>query len=188
MTTNLDPRKFLATAAVVVLFAACSGAASPAATSTSPVTPTTPLVTTQPTASSTPAASNVDEGQTDPVCALVTKDQVATAVGFSIATALGAGGTCIFQNVDPSQVFALQLIDGESNMALYLSIEASSEHVAGLGDDAFWQGAAATMFIRQGDQALVLVDQSWVMTSDPTTDNAHRDSLIALARIALANL
>ncbi len=176
MTTNLDARKFLVTAAAAVLLAACSGAASPAATATAPTTGT-------PNASGTPGVD-----QNDPVCGLVTKDEVATAVGFSIATAMGAGGTCIFQNVDPSQLLALQLIDGQSNMSLYLSMEDSSEHIAGLGDDAFWQGTAATLFVRQGDQALVMLIQAWVMTSDPATDNAHRDSLVTLARIALANL
>lgn len=188
MTTNLDAKKFLVTTAAAVLLAACSGAASLHATATAPTTGTSTASGTPAIPVVTGAAGTAGADQNDPVCGLVTKDDVATAVGFSIATAIGAGGTCIFQNVDPSLVVALQLINGQSNMSLYLSTEEGSEHIAGLGDDAFWQGAPATFFVRKGDQALVLNVQPWVMTSDPATDHAHRDSLVTLARIALANL
>ena len=98
----------------------------------------------------------------------------------------GAGGTCIFQNADPSKYFAVQLFDNRSAMALYLNVEDGAQHVAGLGDDAFWQSTAGFMFVRKGDRAFLLLNQAWVFT--PPTDTTHLDSLTTLARAALPNL
>ncbi len=116
----------------------------------------------------------------------MTKADVATAVGFSIATALGAGGTCIFQNTDPSQFLAVQLFTTQDSMALYLSVEDTGQHVAGLGDDAFWSPTGGFLFVRSGTRAILFENQGWVFT--PETDTAHRDSLVTLANVALPNL
>ena len=116
----------------------------------------------------------------------MTKDDVATAVGYPIATVTGAGGACIFQNADPSKYFAVSVFDTSDGMKPYLSVEDASQHVAGLGDDAFWQPTAGFLFVRKGDRAILFLNQAWVMT--PDTDTAHRDSLVTLAQAALRKL
>ena len=185
MTPRLGIRPFLLAAGMTLALAACSGAATPPATaapigaggaSTAARTPAAPAVS-----SDTGGAADAA-----PVCALVTKDDVATAVGYTIATATGAGGTCIFQNADPSRYFAVQLFDNQAGMTPYLNVEDSAQHVAGLGDDAFWASTSGFLFVRKGDRALLFLDQEWVLT--PETDTTHRDSLITLARTALPKL
>jgi hypothetical protein len=188
MTNRIGFRGILLAAGVSLILGACSG--SPAA----PTAPAAPGAgagagASAPIAQDPPAASAAAGGggdQASPACALVTNDEVATAVGYSIATVNGAGGTCIYQNTDPSQYFAVQLFDSQDAMSLYLSVEDTAQHVSGLGDDAFWSGTAGFLFVRSGTRAVLFLNQAWVFT--PDTDTAHRDSLVTLARAALPNL
>lgn len=186
MTNGLRIRGIALAAGLALLLGACSGAA---ATPTSPASlgsgaaATAAATRVAPPASAEAGSVAVDA---DPVCALVTKDDVATAVGFSIATASGAGGTCIFQNADPSEYFAVQLFDSQAGMAPYLNVEASAQHVDGLGDDAFWSSISGFLFVRSGTRAILFLNQQWVLT--PETDTAHLNSLVTLARAALLHL
>ena len=122
----------------------------------------------------------------NPACALVTKDEVATAAGFSIATALGAGGTCIYQNTDPSKLMGVVLFTGQAGMGSMLQMEGSGAHIAGLGDDAFWIGAAGILFVRKADRGIEFYSPSYTFTAD--TDTGPRDLMVTLAKSALPNL
>ena len=188
--TNLPRiRRFLPAAAFAGALALALVACSASATSPTTAIPPNPGDTASDSAAPVAPAASSDAGNAgdvDPVCALVTKDDVATAVGYPIATALGAGGACIFQNADPSKYFAVQVFDTSDGMAPYLSVEDSAQHVAGLGDDAFWQSTAGFLFVHKGDKGILFLNQAWVMT--PETDTAHRDALVTLARTALQNL
>jgi len=187
MTTRLGTRRLLLpvvlTAVLTVVLAACSGSTVPSGTANPTTVGDTPADSAPPVAA---AASADPAADADPVCKLVTKDDVATAIGYPIATVTGAGGACIFQNADPSKYFAIQEFDTADGMALYLNVESSAQHVAGLGDDAFWASTSGFLFVRKGNRAVLFLNQEWVMT--PETDTAHRDSLVTLARAALANL
>jgi hypothetical protein len=125
-------------------------------------------------------------GSTDPSCALVTSDAVATAGGFSVAGFSGGGGTCIFQNSDKSKYLSVQLFNSQAEMATDLELESSAEHIAGLGDDAFWSSGAGVLFVRKGDRGVAFSDPDFALSSD--TDTAPRDALVTLARTALPNL
>jgi hypothetical protein len=125
-------------------------------------------------------------GSTDPACALVKPDAVGTAGGFSVADYSGAGGTCIFQNSDRSKYLSVQLFKSQAEMATYLQLESSSEHIAGLGDDAFWTSGMGGLFVRKGDRAIEFTDPDFALSSD--TDTAPRDALVALAQTAVPNL
>ncbi|HEX7473013.1 MAG TPA: hypothetical protein VF323_08005 [Candidatus Limnocylindrales bacterium] len=188
MTTKLDFRHTLLAVGATLLFAACSGGATPGAVST----PAGAAPTTAAASGAAPthaAAASADAGGTAPTeaaCALVTEDEVGTAAGFSIATVSGGGGTCFFQNADPSQYVSVQLFTNQAGMATWLGLESSGLHVSGLGDDAFWMGTTGMMFVRKGDRAFLLLNPAWVMT--PDTDTAHLDSMTTLARAALLNL
>jgi hypothetical protein len=194
MTTRLDFKRTLVAAGAIILFGACSGGTTPAAVSTTaPVaTPAAPAATASAASVSEPsqaveASAGVGgSGQDEAACALVTKDDVATAAGFSIATVTGGGGTCFFQNAEPSQYLSVQLFTNQAGMATWLGLETSGTHVDGLGDDAFWLGTTGMMFVRKGDRAFLLLNPAWTFT--PETDTAHRDSMTTLARAALLNL
>ncbi len=125
-------------------------------------------------------------GSTDPSCALVTSDAVATAGGFAVASFSGGGGTCIFQNADKSTYLSVQLFKSQAEMATDLELESSAEHVAGLGDDAFWSSGAGVLFVRKGDRGVAFSDPDFAVSSD--TDTAPRDAMVTLARTALPNL
>jgi hypothetical protein len=196
MTTKLHVRPTLLAVCATVLFAACSGGATPGAvpTPTAPTTagvPTTAAPTTAAASGVVPtqAAASADAGgtgATDPACALVTKDAVATAVGFPIASVTGTGGSCFYQNAEPSQYLSVQLLTDQAGMGLWLGLESTGVHVANLGDDAFWLGTTGMMFVRKGDRAFVLLNPAWTMT--PDTDTTHIDAMTTLARAALPNL
>jgi hypothetical protein len=194
MTVRLDFKRTLVAVGATLLFAACSGGGAPAAVSTpaaslTPVGPAAAAATAPGAAPTQPTGTSADGGgpvPTEAACALVTKDDVATAVGFSIANVTGGGGTCFFQNAEPGQYLSVQLFTDQAGMATWLGLESSGLHIDGLGDDAFWLGTTGMMFVRKGDRAFLLLDPAWTFT--PDTDTAHRDSMTTLARAALLNL
>jgi hypothetical protein len=192
MTTRLDFRRTLLAVSAIVMFAACSGGATPGPVSTpagaapSAAVPTAAASGAAPTQAAAGSTDAGGAGPTEAACALVTKDEVATAVGFPIATVNGGGGTCFFQSAEPGQYLSVQLFTDQASMATWLGLESSGLHVDGLGDDAFWLGATGMMFVRKGDRAFLLLNPAWVLTAP--TDTAHVDSMTTLARAALANL
>jgi hypothetical protein len=192
MTKKPAFRHTLLAVGATLLFAACSGAATPGAVSTPAgagpsIAPTTAAASgAAPTKAAATSAANGGTVSTEAACALVTKDAVATAAGYAITDVSGGGGTCMFQSADPGKFFAVQLMTGQAEMAPYVLVEPDSLHVAGLGDDAFWASTAGFMFVRKGDRAFLLRNPDWVMT--PPTDTARLDSMTTLARTALPNL
>jgi hypothetical protein len=192
MTTELDFRHALLALGTTLVFAACSGGASPGTASTPTGAPASAAASTAAAsgvASTQAAGPSADAGgsvPTEAACALVTKDAVATAAGFAITAESGGGGMCVFQSADPAKSFDVQLMTSQAEMAPYVLVEPDSQHVAGLGDDAFWASTAGFMFVRKGDRAFLLRNPDWVMT--PPTDTAHLDSMTTLARAALPNL
>jgi hypothetical protein len=111
---------------------------------------------------------------------------VGTAGGFSVASYSGGGGTCIFQNSDRSKYLSVQLFTSRAAMATNLGLESSSEHIAGLGDDAFWTSGMGGLFVRKGDRGTEFTDPDFALSS--ATDTAPRDAMVTLARTALPNL
>lgn len=166
---------------MALILGACSSTAAPGATSN--VQGATPAAPQAPGATD---AAGAGTGSTDPSCALVTSDAVATAGGFTVAGHSGGGGTCIFQNSDRSKYLSVQLFKSQAEMATDLQLESSAEHVAGLGDDAFWSSGAGVLFVRKGDRGFALSDPDFALSAD--TDTAPRDALVTLARTALPNL
>jgi hypothetical protein len=166
---------------MALMLGACSSTAAPSATSN----------VQGGTSAASPVAGVTDApvsaaGSKDPSCALVTSDAVATAGGFAVSGFSGGGGTCIYQNSDRSKYLSVQLFKSQAEMATDLSLESSAEHVAGLGDDAFWSSGAGVLFVRKGDHGIAFSDPDFALGSD--TDMAPRDALVTLARTAMPNL
>jgi hypothetical protein len=175
---------------MALMLGACSAGVAPAATSnvqgaTSAAGSAAGAV---PTSMAVAGATDAPPaaGSADASCALVTSDAVATAGGFSVADFSGGGGTCIFQNSDKSKYLSVQLFKSQADMATVLQLESSSEHIAGLGDDAFWTSGTGGLFVRKGDRGIEFSDPDFALSSD--TDTAARDAMVALARTALPNL
>ena len=168
---------------MALMLGACSSTAVPGATS--PSTAANAGSTSGPVAGATDAPRSAT-GNTDSSCALVTSDAVATAGGFAVASYSGTGGTCIFQNSDRSKYLSVQLFTSRAAMATNLGLESSSEHIAGLGDDAFWTSGMGGLFVRKGDRGTEFTDPDFALSS--ATDTAPRDAMVTLARTALPNL
>jgi hypothetical protein len=166
---------------MALMLSACSATTGPGATSN--VQGATSAASHAAGATDAPGSA---AGSTDPECALVTSDAVGTAGGFSVASYSGGGGTCIFQNSDRSKYLSVQLFTSQAAMATNLGLESSSEHIAGLGDDAFWTSGIGGLFVRKGDRAIEFTDPEFALSAD--TDTAPRDALVTLARTALPNL
>jgi hypothetical protein len=176
----------LAVATVVLAACGCStGAPSSAARPSSTASPSTaaPAVPI-PTDAGGAAGSAAGSTNTDRACTIVSRDDVAKAAGFSIATVSGAGGTCIFQNAEPSRLVAVRLFGSQADMASLVQMEGGGEHVANLGDDAFWFAVGGFLFVRKGDHGIQISDPDLIMSTNTT----GRDALVALARTAVPSL
>lgn len=181
-------RPFLTTCTTLLLGAAlvagCGGSA--------PGAPTAAVVPTAPTAAtaSAPVAATVGADSSSSIdttstCGVVTAEAVGKAAGFVVTASSGAPGVCIFQNSDKSKDMAVQVYDSQAAMATSLSVESGGEHIANLGDDAFWVPQLGMLFARKGDHAVQFTDPD--LGTDPT-NTGTRDALVALARTALPNI
>jgi hypothetical protein len=132
------------------------------------------------------AALPVSGGDTSAACSIVTSSAVSAATGFAVAKSSGAAGICTFQNADSSQYLTVQVYSSQADMALMLQAEPGGEHIASLGDDAFWSQLGGLLFVRKGDHAMAFLDPD--LGSSSSTDTSGRDALVALARTALPSL
>jgi hypothetical protein len=66
---------------------------------------------------------------------------------------------------------------------VYTQLEPSAEHVAGLGDDAFWSSTLDMVFVRKGTRAFAVTSPSLAnLTGDP---QASKSAMVDLAKIVL---
>jgi hypothetical protein len=137
-------------------------------------------------AGATDAAAPVSGGGANSACSIVTSSAVSTATGFAVAKSSGAAGQCIFQNADSSKYLTVLVYGSQADMAVMLEAEPGGEHVAGLGDDAFWAPLGGLLFVRKGDRGMAFLDPD--LGASSLTDTSGRDSLVALARTVLPNI
>jgi hypothetical protein len=177
---RLQPRYAVLVAGIALALAACSGSA-PAAPGTAAPT----QAVTVPSAARTAAPASVAPAQGAAACSIVTSDAVGLAGGFTVAASSGTDSICVFQNADKSKSLTVKLDRSQADMSLMLQLEPGSEHIAGLGDDAFWTGTGL-LFVRKGDHALELLDPD--LAGIGSSGTAFRDAMITLARAALPNI
>ena len=97
----------------------------------------------------------------------------------------GAGSViCTYSAADdPSVVLAVQTFASRAEMATDTQIESSSEHIDGLGDDAFWNSTLDLVFVRKGDRAYAITSPSFAnLVGDP---QASKSAMVDLARKVL---
>ena len=182
--TPSTPRRFVLTAAAVALLGAglagCSGTSDNTAAATHTARPTAP-----PQASSDPGTSGATTSAAADVasCGLLTAGEVGAATGKAMGQGAGAGTICSYSaTADPSTVVYVQLYTDAPSMGPAKAIEAGSEHLAGLGDDAFW-APGGIMFVQKGTRGFTISTPSLALTSSsaPTT-------ILTLATAALGRL
>ena len=138
-----------------------------------------------PTGASAPASADAaDAGGS--ACALVTADEVGTAMGKPAKLTGGAGDICTFGEVsDPSVFVYVQVYQDEASMAVPKQLNSSgTEQLPGMGDTAFWQPVVGTVFVQKGSRAFSLSLPSLAnLTANP---DAVKAKMVTLAQAALA--
>jgi hypothetical protein len=100
----------------------------------------------------------------------------------------GAGSAiCSYSaTADPSALLYVNTFANQADMATDLQVESSSDHIAGLGDDAFWNSTLDLVFVRSADRGFAVTSPSLAnLASDPQVSKA---TIIGLAKMALKNL
>lgn len=141
------------------------------------------------------AATSPGPGSETPVnatggaCGLVTVAEVTAAAGTPMAMSGDGGAICSFSATgDPSTVLYLQTYADVQSMTLMKQTEtAGSEHIAGLGDDAFWNSTAQMVFVQTGTRGLSITLPSLAAVG-ATQPDARKAPLVALATTAAAHL
>ena len=94
-----------------------------------------------------------------------------------------AGTICSYSaTADPSTVVYVQLYTDTQSMGAAKATETGSEHLPGLGDDAFWT-AAGTIFVQKGTRGFTISTPSLALSS-PNAPAA----IMTLANAALNRL
>ncbi len=142
---------------------------------------------------STRTSSAADSGQTTgsggTACTLVTAADVTTAMGEPMTQLGGTAADCIYAaSADHSQQLMVHEFLDQTNMTNTIQqLESSSEHVDGLGDDAFWNGTIDTMLVRTGSRGFTITSTS-LGAKTPTDPDAPKAALVDLATSALSHL
>jgi hypothetical protein len=136
-------------------------------------------------ASDAGAAGSDDSGK---ACHLATVAQISTAAGKPMHSVGGAGDTiCVFSAVDDAS-FAMDvsIYPDDASMVTMTTLETeSSDHLDGLGDDAFWNPTLGTVFVKKGTRAFSFSLPSFAnLTADPA---AVKSRFVTLAQQALSN-
>ena len=189
MNTRRHRTDLISIAGLALLLSAC-GAATPGTTAAPRGAPTpTPNAQLAASAASAPTANPVavapSSAASGGACAILDKAAVSQATGFVVTQTNGTDAICYYQSADESQYLVVTLFGDQADMATILQIEPGSDHVADLGDDAFWAAAGGILFVRKGDRGIELLDPGLSAGTDAT---ASRDAMVGLARAALPSV
>jgi hypothetical protein len=131
------------------------------------------------------AAAGSDVAESGSACDLATVAEVSAGAGKPMKLTGGADTICAFGAVDdPSFFMYVQVYNDKASMATPLGIEDGSDHIDGLGDDAFFNKTAGMVFVRKGDRGFSFTLPSLAnLTTDPA---AIESNMIALGKAAAA--
>jgi len=131
------------------------------------------------------AAAGSDAANNGSACDLATAAEVSAGAGKPMKLTGGADTICAFGAVDdPSFFMYVQVYNDKNSMATPLGIEDGSDHIDGLGDDAFFNKTAGMVFVRKGDRGFSFTLPSLAnLTTDPAAIKAN---MVTLAKAAAA--
>jgi hypothetical protein len=187
----------VAVGALCLSLVACSGSGSASPVSTNATLPS--VADASPTSS--PALSQATEASSVPgsdvpasvvagsssVCRLVTAADVSTAVGQPMTQVdPGAPNGCLYGSADQSEQVLIYVFPDVATMTASVDLNAPTEQISGLGDQAFWSALSGTIFVRKGDRAFKINDPDLAIAnqSDP---NIPKNAMTQLATIVLKN-
>ncbi len=149
---------------------------------------TTPAPGTAPPSRSTSAASPSGGRSAVSTCRLVPVSDVTTAMGEPITQPGGGAALCIYAATADQghQLLVHEFLDQTNMDNLIQQLESSSEHVDGLGDDAFWNGTIDTMFVRTGTRGFTITSTG-LGAKTPTDPDAPKPAMLNLTTTALSN-
>jgi hypothetical protein len=182
--TKAQSRRASAVVAALVLAVVASGcggaSAQPSNTANGQVPPT---ISADAGLASTAAPGN-ESGPDAAACQLLS-DGDATAAMQQPMTGSGTGGsTCEYAaTADPNVLLLVGLLPSPAAMTTFDQFRASSEHLDGVGDDAFWDSTLDLVFVRKGDRGFTVASPSLGnSSSDP---QAAESALVGLAKTIL---
>ena len=119
-------------------------------------------------------------------CRLMTADDVSSAVGQSMTQVdAGTPTSCLYRSADQSEVF-ISIFPDIATMTASIDLNAPTEKIDGLGDQAVWSGFSGTIFVRKGDRAFKINDPDLVL-AHPSDPDVPKAAMTQLATIALKN-
>ena len=131
------------------------------------------------------AASGSDAAASGSACDLATVAEVSAGAGKPMKLTGGAGTICTYGGVDdPSFFMYVQVYNDQDAMATPLGIESGSDHIDGLGDDAFFNKTTGEVFVRKGDRGFSYTLPS--LNNLTTSPDAIKANMVALAKAAAA--
>jgi hypothetical protein len=117
-------------------------------------------------------------------CELLSEGDVTAAMRQPMEVSGDGGAICTYSaTANPSVLLYLQTFATQAESATDTQLEPSSEHIDGLGDDAFWNSTLDMVFVRVGDRAFSVTSPSLAnLAGDPQASNP---AMVGLAKIAL---
>lgn len=180
--------RFLVTRIVAVAVIGLGGIWLLDGCSSSPLLATPAAAGTSSAAEPTPADSLSGGSGGIGACRLAGVADVTTTMGEPMTQSGGTASDCIYAaTADSSQQLLVHEFLDQTNMSnLIQQLESSSEHVDGLGDDAFWNGTIGTMFVRTGTRGFTITSTS-LSAKTPSDPDGAKAVMVNLATTALSN-
>jgi len=120
-------------------------------------------------------------------CRLVTAADVSTAVGQPMTQVdPGTPTACLYGSADQSEQVLISIFPDVATMTAAVDLNAPTEQIDGLGDQAFWSALSGTIFVRKGDRAFKINDPDLAL-AHPSDPNVPKAAMTQLATIALTN-
>ena len=134
----------------------------------------------------TSAGQSGNTAVTDAAACMLSESDVSAAMKQPMTMADSAGSNiCIYTApADPNVLIEVETFATRAEAVVYSSPEANSEHINGLGDDAFWNLTQDMVYARKGERSLIVKSATSAnLAADP---HAWKASMVALATLVLA--
>ena len=174
-------RAFIGTFVLAAVVSSCGGS-----TKTSSSETITTLTRKSSEVDQTSPTTNDGSATDASACQLLSESDVSAAMKQPMKVSGGAGAAiCTYSaTADPSVLLAVQTFATRKDASLYETPEESSDHIDGLGDDAFWNSTLDTVFVRKGERSFAVTSPSLAnLAGDP---QASKTALVTLATIVLS--
>ena len=182
--TKAHPRRARAAVGAIVLALIASGCGGGSATPSNAANGQVPANTSADAGQASAHAPGTKSGPDAASCKLLSDGDATAAMQQPMKGSGTGGSTCEYTaTADPSVLLLVGLLPSPAAMTTFDQFKASSEHLDGVGDDAFWDSTLDLVFVRKGDRGFTVASPSLGNTSsDP---QAAESAIVGLAKIIL---